>query len=131
MNKLEKAREPVIYASDKFYAGVVEKLQLTFRKHAAIPEVAACAPACLAIKAAATTKDEQVGYLLAVTGCLLQHVLTSPFVEELFNNYLKDYLHFVNPSHGYHLAEFYLTDDFILKHRNKWSKSPPTKIRYI
>ncbi|WP_262891490.1 hypothetical protein [Adhaeribacter radiodurans] len=44
---------------------------------------------------------------------------------------MKDYIYFVNPDHVYHLAEYYLTDDFILKHKSEWHQDRTPKIRYI
>lgn len=120
------------FIADKFYTGVVEKLQHTFHKYEYIPEVGTCGNSCSAIPADAVSKDGQIEYLLAVAMCILQNVPASPFLEELFNNYLKDYIHFVNSGHAYHLAEYYLNDDFILKHKNEWSQAQPAaKIRYI
>lgn len=131
MDELERSQEIKLSGPDKFYQGIVEKLQATFRKYAYIPEVSDCSDACQAISPKANTKDEKVEYLLAVVMCLLQNVPKSPFLEELFNNFLKDYIHFVNPGHVYHLAEYYLTDDFILKHKNEWLQDQTPKIRYI
>lgn len=131
MSELEKSKGIKLSGSDRFYQGIVEKLQGTFSKYAYIPEVAACGAACQQVKTQANTNDEQVEYLLAILMCLLHNVPKSPFLEEMFNNFLKDYIHFVNPGHVYHLAEYYLTDDFILKHKNEWLQNQTPKIRYI
>ncbi len=117
--------------SDKVYQDIREKLQATFKKYSYIPEVSNCDSACKVLNAEATTKDEQTQFLLNVVMCMLQSVPNSPFMEELFNNFLKDYIHFVNPEHIYHLADYYLTDDFILKHKNEWLQDQKPKIRYI
>ncbi len=131
MSELEKSNELKLPGSDKFYRGVCEKMQATFRKYHYIPEIVACGNSCQEIKVNATSKDEQIEYLLSLVMCMLQTVPNSPFMEELFNNFLKDYIHFVNPDHVYHLAEFYLNDDFILKHKSEWLQKQQPKIRYI
>ncbi len=119
------------FTSDNFFNEIVIKLQRTFQKYGYIPEVEACGVSCAAFATVPTSKDVQIDYLLSVAMCMLQNVPASPFLEELFNNFLKDYIHFVNPGHVYHLAEYYLNDDFILKQQNQWAQTQPSKIRYI
>ncbi|WP_146153581.1 hypothetical protein [Adhaeribacter arboris] len=131
MSELEKSKMLKISASDKVYQDIREKLRATFTKYSYIPEVALCDKSCQELKSEAITKDGQVQYLLEVVLCMLQSVPNSPFMEELFNNFLKDYIHFVNPEHIYHLADYYLTDDFILKHKSEWHQDQSPKIRYI
>ena len=131
MSELEKSKGKKLSGSDTFYLGIVEKLKATFNKYNYIAEVSACGTACQAINPEANNKDEQINYLLSVVMCLLQNVPNSPFLEEMFNNFLKDYIHFVNPGHVYHLADYYLNDDFILKHKHEWLQDQTPKIRYI
>ncbi|QNF33903.1 hypothetical protein HUW51_14660 [Adhaeribacter swui] len=131
MSELEKSKANKLSGSDKVYRDIVEKLQATFKKYDYIPEIAACNQNCQLVIGQGNSKDEQTEYLLQIVMCLLQTVPNSPFVEELFNNFLKDYIHFVNPEHIYHLAEYYLTDDFILKHKSEWLQDQTPKIRYI
>ena len=131
MSELGKSKENKLLGSDKVYRDIREKLAATFKKYNYLREIAACDQACQQIGPKGNAQDEQTEYLLQLVMCMLQTVPDSPFVEELFNNFLKDYLYFVNPDHVYHLAEFYLTDDFILKHKSEWLQDQKPKIRYI
>ena len=131
MSELEKSKENIFFGSDKIYRDILEKLQATFKKYNYIPEIAACDLAYQHIKPRGNCKEERANYLLEVLMCLLQTVPGSPFVEELFSNYLKDYIYYTNPGHLYHLAEYYLTDDFILKYKSEWLQDQKSKIRYI
>ncbi|RDC64017.1 hypothetical protein [Adhaeribacter pallidiroseus] len=131
MSELEKSKDNKFSGSDKIYRDILEKLRATFKKYNYIPEIAACEQAGLQIRPRGNSQEERTEYLLEIVMGLLQAVPNSPFIEELFNNFLKDYIHFVNPEHVYHLAEYYLTDDFILKHKSEWLQDQKPKIRYI
>ena len=74
-----------------------------------LPEVVHCRESFEVLEQAAFSRDTQINYLLAITVCLLKHVPDSPLVEQIFTNFLKDYLYLVDPSRHYFTGDLYLS----------------------
>jgi len=58
------------------------------------------------------TPDGQINHLLAITMSLVKHVPDSPYLEEIFNNFLQDYMHYVNPNLPAFVGDLYLSQDY-------------------
>ena len=119
-----------------FYYQIIQKLNTTLVAYNHIPEVSQCGESFESLEVALYSKDAQVNHLLSITMCLLKHVPNSPFLDEIFTNFLKDYIHLVNPEMPKHIGELYLTDEFVKKQSQeikiKFSqKSPVLKVQGV
>lgn len=118
-------------ASEHFYRQMLDKVNNTINRYKQVAEVAQCGEIFEALELAAFSKDAQVNHLLSIANCLLKYVPDSPALEEVFTNFLKDYIHLVNPAMPPYIGDYYLTDEFIRAYEQQKLNRPGAQYRYI
>ena len=96
-----------------YYHHIINKLNATIREYNHIASVNQYENAFEISDLITITPDGQINHLLAITVSLVNHVPESSYLEELFNNFMKDYLHLVNPELPCHVGDLYLSPDFV------------------
>ena len=107
---MEKLTDKSEEAAHIFYQKVLDKLNTTlevYQEH--LPEIYYCREYFEALEQAAFSHDTQINHLLSITVCLLKYVPNSPLIEQIFTNFLKDYLYLVDPSRHYFTGDLYLS----------------------
>jgi hypothetical protein len=107
--------------TDVLYRSIIQKLNATVAHYKEVEGISQCGESFEVLDQAIFSKDSQVNHLLAITNCLLKYVPYSPYLDELFTNFLKDYIHLANPEMPRHEGEFYLDDAFMQKQATKES----------
>jgi hypothetical protein len=90
-------REAHLVKADRFYYTIIEKLNNTIETYHSLPDMACCREHFEVLEQAAHSRDAQINHLLSITNCLLQYLPNSPAMEQVFTNFMKDYIHLVNP----------------------------------
>ncbi|WP_034256520.1 hypothetical protein [Adhaeribacter aquaticus] len=114
--------------SENFYYTIIHKLNATLAAYHHIGEIDKCGDSFDSLDIALHSKDIQINHLLSITMCLLKQVPNSLYVDELFTNFLKDYVHLVNPEMPMHMGELYLSEEFIRKHNQDEKLSKNYKV---
>lgn len=82
---------------DRLYREIIHKLNTTIALNRHLPDISRCGEKFEALEQAAYSRDAQINHLLSITNCLLKYLPNSPALEQVFTNFLKDYIHLVNP----------------------------------
>ena len=82
---------------DRLYREIIHKLNTTIALNRHLPDISRCGEKFEALEQAAHSRDAQINHLLSITNCLLKYLPNSPALEQVFTNFLKDYIHLVNP----------------------------------
>jgi len=99
---------------DRFYRAIIDKLNNTISTYQQVAEVSQLGQFFEPLDLAAYSRDAQINHLLSITNFLLKYVPYSPFLEEIFTNFLRDYIHLANPDMPPYLGELYLDERFVL-----------------
>ncbi|MDB5262182.1 MAG: hypothetical protein JWQ14_1463 [Adhaeribacter sp.] len=110
MNALEELR---LEAKTRFYHHIIAKLNATIQEYHNLAAVAQFYGAFELPEQITVCCDGQINHLLAITVRLVNKVPGSPHLEELFTNFMKDYLHLVNPELPFHAGDLYINRKFI------------------
>ncbi len=102
-------------AKQMFYYHIINKLNDTIREYHHNAFIYQFKDAFEISDLITITPDGQINHLLAITVSLVNRVPESPYLEELFNNFLKDYMHLVNPELPFHAGDLYISPDFVPK----------------
>lgn len=108
----EEAR---LVAPDRFYMKIIEKLNATLATYKSLPDISRCGETFEVLEQAAHSRDAQINHLLSITNCLLKYMPNSPALEQVFTNFLKDYIHLVNPEMPAFKGALYLEEGFSRK----------------
>ena len=111
MNTLEELR---LEAKTRFYNHIISKLNATLQEYSNLAGIAQFQGAFDVPEQVTYTFDGQINHLLSITVSLVNKVPESLYLEELFTNFLKDYMHLVNSELPFHAGELYLTNRFNL-----------------
>ena len=119
-------------ASYIFYQKIIEKLNATITLYNALPEMKRCREAYELLELAIYSRDAQINHLLHISMRLLKYVPHSPLMEEVFTNFMQDYLHLVNPNMPPFIGEYYLTSEIALTvpYRLASNRHPELRIVY-
>ncbi|KAA5541256.1 hypothetical protein [Adhaeribacter rhizoryzae] len=109
MNTLEELR---LEAKTRFYHHIISKLNATLQEYNKVAVIAQFQGKFDVPEQVTFTLDGQINHLLSITVSLVNKVPESPYLEELFSNFLKDYMHLVNPELPFHAGVLYLNDHY-------------------
>ena len=112
MNTLEELR---LEAKTRFYHHIISKLNFTLQEYSDLAVIAQFRGAFDVPEQVTYTLDGQINHLLAITVRLVNQVPQSACLEELFTNFMKDYMHLVNPDLPFHAGDLYIKERCILK----------------
>ncbi|MGV3639211.1 MAG: hypothetical protein ACO1NZ_01755 [Adhaeribacter sp.] len=93
---------------DRLYREIIRKLNTTIARNKHLPDISRCGEKFEVLEQAAHSRDAQINHLLSITNCLLKYLPNSPALEQVFTNFLKDYIHLVNPEMPPYEGELYL-----------------------
>jgi hypothetical protein len=99
--------------TDRFYEEIILKLNTTIATYRHLPDISRCGERFEALEQAAHSRDAQINHLLSITNCLLKYLPNSPGLEQIFTNFLKDYIHLVNPEMPAYEGGLYLEGPYI------------------
>ena len=119
-------------AAHIFYHQVIAKLNKTiavYQEH--LPEVYHCRESFEALEQAAYSRDTQINHLLSITICLLKYVPNSPLIEQVFTNFLKDYLYLVDPSRYHFTGDLYLSSRLVQQQMQQSYSLPNSVVLHI
>ncbi|MGV3505439.1 MAG: hypothetical protein ACO1O1_17155 [Adhaeribacter sp.] len=102
-------------AEDRLYREIIQKLNTTIAQNKHLPDISRCGEKFEALEQAAHSRDAQINHLLSITNCLLKYLPNSPALEQVFTNFLKDYIHLVNPEMPPFVGSLYLPRDYSLQ----------------
>jgi hypothetical protein len=128
MNTLEELR---LEAKTRFYHHIITKLNATLQEYNNLSVIAKFQGAFEVPEQVTYTQDGQINHLLAITVRLVNEVPKSPPLEELFDNFLKDYMHLVNPDLPFHAGDLYISNPYTLKVSHRAPIAAPTEINYV
>jgi len=100
---------------DRFYHTIINKLNNTIATYQQVAEVSQIGKFFEPLELASYSRDAQINHLLSITNYLLKYVSHCPYLEEIFVNYLKDYIHLANPEMPPFVGELYLDEKFIMR----------------
>jgi hypothetical protein len=103
-------QEASLVATDQFYQQIILKLNTSIAAYKHLPDIARCGERFEVLEQAAYSRDAQINHLLSITNCLLKYLPNSPALEQLFTNFLKDYIHLVNPEMPAYEGGLYLEE---------------------
>ena len=106
----EEAR---LVTTSGFYEQVILKLNTTIATYQNLPDISRCGQKFEVLEQAAYSRDAQINHLLSITNCLLKYLPNSPAMEHIFTNFLKDYIHLVNPEMPAYEGALYLQESFL------------------
>ncbi|WP_146894972.1 hypothetical protein [Adhaeribacter aerolatus] len=106
MNTLEELR---LEAKTRFYHHIISKLNATVQEYSNLAVIAQFQGRFDVPEQVTFTLDGQINHLLSITVSLVNKAPESVYLEELFTNFLKDYMHLVNPELPFHAGDLYLT----------------------
>lgn len=109
---MKMKQEGRLVTTSGFYEGVIHKLNTTIAVYKHLPDLSRCGERFEVLEQAAYSRDAQINHLLSITNCLLKYLPNSPAIEHIFTNFLKDYIHLVNPEMPAYERELYLEEDF-------------------
>jgi len=118
-------------ADDRFYSVILNKLNNTIATYQQVAEISQLGQFFEPLELAAYSRDAQINHLLSITNSLLKYVPYSPFLEEIFTNFLKDYIHLANPEMPPYIGELYLDEKFVLNQSLKRQTQKSSKLGYI
>ena len=100
---------------DRFYHTIITKLNNTIATYQQVAEVSQIGKFFEPLELASYSRDAQINHLLSITNYLLKYVSHCPYLEEIFVNYLKDYIHLANPEMPPFVGELYLDEKFMMR----------------
>ena len=118
-------------ADDRFYKTIINKLNNTIATYQQVAEVSQLGHLFEPLELAAFSRDAQINHLLSITNFLLKYVPYSPFLEEIFTNFLKDYIHLANPDMPPFIGELYLDEKFVMSQSLQRITKRGPKLGYI
>jgi hypothetical protein len=98
--------------TSRFYEEIILKLNTTIARYNHLADISRCGETFEALEQAAWSRDAQINHLLSITNCLLKYLPNSPAMEQIFTNFLKDYIHLVNPEMPPYEGNLYLEERF-------------------
>jgi hypothetical protein len=110
---MKMKEEADLVTTSGFYELVILKLNNTIATFKHLPDISRCEQTFEVLEQAAYSRDAQINHLLSITNCLLKYLPNSPAMEHLFTNFLKDYIHLVNPEMPAYGGALYLQENFI------------------
>lgn len=119
---MEMKEETQVVATSRFYEKIITKLNATLATYRSLPDISRCRESFEVLEQAASSRDAQINHLLSITNCLLKYIPESPALEQVFTNFLKDYIHLVNPEMPAYIGELYLEENFF---RNRKQTNSP------
>jgi hypothetical protein len=99
--------------TDRFYKEIIQKLNTTIATFKHLTDIARCGERFEVLEQAAYSRDAQINHLLSITNCLLKYLPNSPALEQVFTNFLKDYIHLVNPEMPGFVGDLYLEAPYL------------------
>jgi len=118
-------------ADDRFYRVIINKLNDTIATYQQVAEVSQLGQFFDPLELAAYSRDAQINHLLSITNFLLKYVPYSPYLEEIFTNFLKDYIHLANPDMPPYVGELYLDEGFVLSQSLQRLTEKSLKLGYL
>jgi len=118
-------------ADDRFYRVILNKLNNTIATYQQVAEVSQLEQFFEPLDLAVYSRDAQINHLLSITNFLLKYVPYSPFLEEIFSNFLKDYIHLANPDMPPYIGELYLDERFVLSQSLQRLTEKSSKLGYL
>ena len=109
---MEIMEEADLVAADRFYEKIILKLNMTLAAYKSLPDISRCGETFEVLEQAIHSRDAQINHLLSITHCLLKYMPDSPALEQVFTNFLKDYIHLVNPQMPAFEGTLYLEESF-------------------
>ena len=116
---MEIMEEADLVAADRFYEGIIRKLNMTLATYKSLPDISRCGETFEVLEQAVHSRDAQINHLLSITHCLLKYMPNSPALEQVFTNFLKDYIHLVNPDMPAYEGALYLEESFFRSKNQK------------
>ena len=127
MNTLEEIR---LEAKTRFYHHIISKLNATLQEYNDLAVVAQFQGSFDVPEQVTFTLDGQINHLLAITVRLVNQVPQSACLEELFTNFMKDYMHLVNPDLPYYAGDLYISERCTLKVSHRAPVALPNELHY-
>lgn len=130
MNTLEELR---LEAKTRFYHHIISKLNATLQEYSNLTVIAQFQGRFDVPEQVTYTLDGQINHLLSITVSLVNKAPESPYLEEMFSNFLKDYMHLVNPELPFHAGELYLNNlsNLAINQRIPQIESPAYKYAFL
>ena len=101
-----------LVATNRFYTEIILKLNATIATYKHLADISCCGDTFEVLEQAAHSRDAQINHLLSITNCLLKYLPNSAGMEHIFTNFLKDYMHLVNPELPAFEGALYLEESF-------------------
>jgi hypothetical protein len=127
MNRLEDLR---LGANTRFYHHIIFKLNATLQEYNDLAVVAQFQGTFEVPEQITYTLDGQINHLLAITVRLVNQVPKSSCLEELFTNFMQDYMHLVNPELPVHDGSLYISERCTLKVSHRAPVAQPNELHY-